>query len=266
MPRWLRAVLIALGAAGVAAGLAWLDPWERLSVDAMRALVEAWGPLGPLVFAAILIAGFFIPGPEILLVALGGVLFGPVRGFVYSWVAAVVGTAATFLLVRYTAQAWAQRAVRDRFPRLRALDDRLERHGVASVVVLRLLLFLAPPLNWALGASRVRARDYVIGTASGILPGMALTVFVADRITAAGSTAELLDWELLAPAAILALLIAVGVVVGRRLFGRSPAGQQTPGGQPEGRAAGERGDVEAVHHRSRRATGRESEETRQRVH
>ena len=52
----------------------------------------------------------------------------------------------------------------ERFPRLRALDDRLERHGVATVVLLRLLLFLAPPLNWALGReprarARLRARD-----------------------------------------------------------------------------------------------------------
>ena len=83
---------------------------------------------------------------------MGGVLFGPCWGFVYSWVASVVGTTATFLLVRYTAQAWAQRALRDRFPRLRALDDRLARHGVRDRwSLLRLLLFLAPPLNWALG-------------------------------------------------------------------------------------------------------------------
>jgi phospholipase D1/2 len=152
-------------------------------------------------------------------------------------VASVVGTAATFLLVRYTAQAWAQRALRERFPRLRALDDRLERHGVATVVLLRLVLFLAPPLNWALGASRVRVRDYVVGTAIGVLPGIGLTVFLADRITAAGSTSELLDWDVLGPAVILALLIAIGVRVGRRLLGGSRAGADTAS-QADRRATG----------------------------
>jgi uncharacterized membrane protein YdjX (TVP38/TMEM64 family) len=262
MPRKVRPALFALAAAGVVAGLFWLDLWGRLSVESMRALVDAWGPLGPLAFIAVVIAGFFIPGPEILLVAVGGVLFGPVRGFLYAWVAAVIGTAAVFLLVRYTAQAWAQRALRNRFPRLRALDDRLERRGVATIVLLRLVLFLAPPLNWALGASRVGVRDYVLGTALGVLPGIALTVYLADQITAREAT-ELLDWTIVAPAAILALLIATGAVVGRRLLGRSP---EAAAGQPDGGAPREHREVEGVDHRARRATGRESKQARQRVH
>jgi len=206
-----------------------LDLWGRLDVESMRALVDAWEPLGPLVFIGVFVAGFFIPGPEIVLVALGGVLFGTVWGFVYSWIASVVGTTAVFLLVRYTAQAWVQRAMRDRFPRIRTLDDRLERRGVATVVVLRLLLFLSPPLNWVLGASRVRTTDYVLGTALGILPGIGLTVFLADRITAADSAAELLTVEILAPAMLLAVLLVSGVAVGRRLLRPSAAREHAAG-------------------------------------
>jgi uncharacterized membrane protein YdjX (TVP38/TMEM64 family) len=226
MPRLLRGVLLVLGVAAAVAVMRWLDPWEHVTLDAIRGLVDAWGPLGPLVFIAIFIAGFFIPGPEIVLVAVGGVLFGPVRGFLYAWVAAVVGTAVTFLLVRYIAQAWAQRAIRQRFPRLRALDDRLEEHGVAAVVLLRLLLFLAPPLNWALGTTRVGVRDYVLGTAIGILPGTGLTVFLADRITSASSADELLAWEIVLPGTVLIVLLAAGLTVGRRLIGSSRAGQE----------------------------------------
>jgi uncharacterized membrane protein YdjX (TVP38/TMEM64 family) len=226
MPRVLRGVLLVLLIAAAVGVMRWLDPWKHVSLEAIRSLVDAWGPLGPLVFVAIFIAGFFIPGPEIVLVAVGGVLFGPVHGFVYAWVAAVVGTTVTFLLVRYVAQAWAQRAMRQRFPRLRALDDRLEEHGVVAVVLLRLLLFLAPPLNWALGATRVGVRDYVLGTAIGILPGTGLTVFLADRITSASSADELLAWEIVLPGTILIVLIVAGLTVGRRLLGPSRAGQE----------------------------------------
>jgi uncharacterized membrane protein YdjX (TVP38/TMEM64 family) len=250
MPRAPRTVLVVLGLAAVAGGLHWLDLWQRVSVESMRAVVEAWGALGPLVFIAIFVAGFFVPGPEILLVAVGGVLFGPSQGFVYAWVASVVGTAVTFLLVRHIAQAWAQRALRERFPRLRALDDRLERHGVVTVVVLRLLLFLAPPLNWALGASRVRVRDYVLGTAIGVLPGIGLTVCLADRITAAGSTSELFDRDIVAPAVVLALLTAIGVRVGRRLLGGSHAGEDS-GRESDRRATREHGAIERGQHGGR---------------
>src|SRR4029453_6873722 len=129
MPPALRAALVVLGLAAVLVGLSWLGVWQHLSLDSMRALIDAWGPLGPLVFIAVFVAGFFVPGPEILLVAAGGGLFGAGLGLVCAGVASVVGTATTFLLVRVSAQAWVQRALRERFPRLRALDDRLERHG-----------------------------------------------------------------------------------------------------------------------------------------
>lgn len=248
MSRVLRLVLVALALAGVVAAIRWLNLWDHLSVDSMRALVDAWGPLGPLVFVSVFVAGFFIPGPEILLVAVGGVLFGPTRGFVYAWLASVLGTAATFLLVRYVAQAWAQRALSERFPRLRALDHRLERHGVAMVVLLRLLLFLAPPLNWALGASRVRLHDFVLGTAIGVLPGIGLTVVLADRITAAGSAADLLDWSVLGPGLALAALTVCGVVIGHRLLGGSRPGHEAAGRQADGRPAGKRRPVEGAHH------------------
>jgi uncharacterized membrane protein YdjX (TVP38/TMEM64 family) len=67
---------------------------------------------------------------------------------------------------------------------MHALDERLERHGFATVPTRRLLVFLAPPLNWALGATRVRARHYVAGTALGAVPGIATAVLFADSIAA----------------------------------------------------------------------------------
>jgi phospholipase D1/2 len=266
MRRPVRAVLTAAAIVAAVVVVRRLDLWGRVDVESMRALVDAWEPLGPLVFIAVFVAGFFIPGPEIVLVALGGVLFGTTAGFVYSWIASVLGTAATFLLVRYTAQAWVQRAMRDRLPRLRALDDRLERHGVVTVVVLRLVLFLAPPLNWALGASRVRTADYVVGTALGIVPGLGLTAYLADRVADARAATELLTVEILGPAIVLAALLVTGVAIAQRVLRRSAGGEHVAGGQPDARAPGERPEVEVRHHRARGGGRPQAEEPRQRFH
>src|SRR5262249_59503999 len=176
-PRLLRAVLVTIAITAVVVAMRRLHLWDHFSIDRMRALVDSAGPIGPLVCIGIFIAGFFLPGPEIIMVAIGGVLFGTVWGFVYSWIACILGTAAPFVLVRYSAQAWAQRALHNRFPRIRALDDRLEHHGVATVILLRLVLFLGPPLNWSLGASRVRAGDYALGPGIGLLPRIGPTAF-----------------------------------------------------------------------------------------
>src|SRR5262249_35784634 len=218
MPRLLRAVLVTIAITAVVVVIRRLHLRDHFSIDRMRARDDSAGAFDPLGFIGSFIRGFCLRGPEILMGAFGGVLFGTFWGFVYSWIACILGTPAPVVLVRYSAQAWAQRALQDRFPRIRALDDRLERHGVMTVILLRLLLFPRPPPHWSLGASRVRMRDYVLGTGIGILPGIGLTVFLADRISDAGSSSELLTLEVIGPAAVLFAVIAVGVTLGRRMM------------------------------------------------
>lgn len=219
MSRPLRVALAVVLVAAVAGAVVSFGRPAWLSVEGMRHAVEAAGPLGPLVFIAVFVAGFFIPGPELLFAALGGVLFGGIPGFLYAYVASLIGTTTTFLLVRHTAQDYVQRALRDRFEWVRALDDRLVRHGVRTVFVLRLLLFLAPPLNWTLGATRVRAAHYVVGTALGIVPGLAIAVYVGDVVGAAGSASDLLRPGIVVPAMVAAAALATVAVAARRLLG-----------------------------------------------
>jgi phospholipase D1/2 len=221
MPRLLRAALVVAVVTAMVLIVRHVDFGRYASIEGMRTLVEAWGTLGPVVFMAIFVAGFFIPGPEILFAALGAMLFGRIEGFVYAYAASMIGTTTTFAIVRYTAQDYMQRAIRDRFPRLQALDDRLATHGIRTVVFLRLMLFLAPPLNWTLGASRVTLRDYVVGTALGILPGLTLVAWLADAIARAGTFADLLTVEFVGVAIVLTALLGAGVVAGWRLLGRT---------------------------------------------
>ena len=46
---------------------------------------------------------------------------------------------------------------------------RLDERPVTTVIVLRTLLWLAPPLNYALALSSIRFRHYLIGSALGLL-------------------------------------------------------------------------------------------------
>jgi uncharacterized membrane protein YdjX (TVP38/TMEM64 family) len=189
------------------------------SVDGMRAEIESYGTLGPLVFMGLIVAGFFVPGPELVLVGLGGAIFGAIEGFVYGWIAAVVGTAIPFLLVRQAIGGYVQRGDGIRFRRLRAIDERLAARGFATVLVLRLLLCMAPPLNWALGATRVRLRDYVLGTALGVTPGIGLGAYLGDAMTDAGSWSALLTPAVVIPALVALSALVAGPVIGRRVFG-----------------------------------------------
>src|SRR5262249_8849057 len=153
-------------------------------IERMRALVASDARYGLLVFTALVVAGIFtrVPMAGTLLIAMGAVLFGPFRAFAYGWVAALAGTTSTFLLVRYVARDYLQSMLYGFSPWLRTLDDRLTRNGFWAVFGLRFVLGLSPLLNWGLGVTGVRARDYVAGTALGLVPNMAVAVFFADVI------------------------------------------------------------------------------------
>lgn len=180
----LRPLLLGLVLAGIVWAVWQFDLPRYMSVAGMRALMDAHAPYGPLVFMAIVVAGLFtrVPMMGTVLVAVGAVLFGRLAAFAYGWLAALIGTTAIFFLVRSVARDYVQRTLDARSERLRALDERITRHGFGTVLVLRLVLGLAPMLNWGLGLTGVRFPHYFAATALGIVPNLALAVFFADAI------------------------------------------------------------------------------------
>jgi uncharacterized membrane protein YdjX (TVP38/TMEM64 family) len=216
--RFVRPLLLVTFIAAVTIVARRLQLHDHVSVAGMRALIERTQPYGPLVFMAAAIAGLFLHMPEIVFIAIGGVLFGKAQGFLYGWLAAVVGASATFLLGRYFFRHSVQQAMDGRFARLRALDERLVRHGFRTIVLLRLLIFLAPPLNWAIGASRVRFMHYLAGTAVGIVPGVATTVYFADTIADRGGTAHVLTPDVVIPGLLIGAFLLAGVIAARRML------------------------------------------------
>jgi len=223
LPSWAR-ILLAAAAVAILVAAVWLVLGSGLlSVAGMRAAVDAWGPFGPIAFILVFVLGFFVPGPELLFVALAGALFGQVAGFAYALAGTILGTSATFLLVRYTAQRWVQEALQTRFSRLAALERHLQRHGFLTVVGLRLVLFLAPPLNWALGATRVSTRDYILGTATGTLPGLVIATTLGAELSHSTALGDLLRPQVLLPALGILGFLLMALLAGRRLLGGGPA-------------------------------------------
>ncbi|WFB36051.1 VTT domain-containing protein [Kiritimatiellota bacterium B12222] len=49
-------------------------------------------------------------------------------------------------------------------------ERRLETHAFTTVLLLRLIFYLFPPINWMLGLSRIPAHTFVIATFLGMLP------------------------------------------------------------------------------------------------
>ncbi len=117
--------------------------------------------------------------------------------------------------MRYFARDALQRALMSRFARLRRFGERLDRHSFVAI-----LLFVTPPLNWAFGATRVRVRHYIGGTALGVIPGIAAIVFFTDSIANRGPGDTLLNTETLVAAVLVAVLLIVAPIAGWRVLGK----------------------------------------------
>src|SRR5438034_11813674 len=130
MQRLLRSLLLGVVFAGVVWASWWLVAPGHMSIEGMQALVDTHAPYGPLVFMAMVVAGICtrVPMMGTLLIAMGAVLFGMLPAFAYGWVASLIGTTGTFLLVRYVARDYLQRVLYGFSTRLRALDDRVTRN------------------------------------------------------------------------------------------------------------------------------------------
>jgi len=236
--RWLRPVLLVL----LAAGLFWLHQHFGLraavSLDALRARVAAHGPRGALVFIATCVLCMLLHLPELLVIAAGGVLFGPLRGFLYGWTATVVGASLTFCFARYFLRDALQSSVLLRYERLRALDEHAARNGFRTVFVARLFLPLLPTLNWVFGPTRMRFLDYAAGTALGTVPGVAVITYFAHSLSGIESLWDLVGPRNLVPALLIVSAPVCALVAGRRFVRAANQGRAFQDAAPSCEAEG----------------------------
>jgi uncharacterized membrane protein YdjX (TVP38/TMEM64 family) len=198
------------------------DFTKYMNIDEMRELIDSFGPYGPLAFIGLCIAGIFLHLPEIILIASGGLLFGFIKGFIYGWIGVIIGSAGTFLCVRYILRDVFQKSLENRFLRLRSFDERLAEHGFLTVLVLRLVLFIAPPLNWAIGLTRVQCYQYIAGSSLGVAPGIAIVCYFSDSVASLKSTEALFTVKMVVPAGLAAALLIISGISAWRFFGKKP--------------------------------------------
>ena len=151
--------------------------------------------------------------PITLLITVTGLVFGAWPGFAYAALGTMAAAATTYGIGHWLGRDAVRRLAGARANRL---SEHLGRRGVVAMAVLRLLP-IAPftIVNLVAGASHIGLRDYLVGTAIGMLPGIVLTVTFAHQLTAAFSHPGPGAFAWLA--AIGAVLVGVSVLLVRVL-------------------------------------------------
>lgn len=200
-----------------------------VNLEKIRQWVDAAGSFGPMAFIGLCIAGVLLHLPELILIAIGGILFGGVRGFIYGWTGSIIGSTITFLFVRYFMKDVFQRKVASRFKYLQSIDEHFVQHGFKTMLFLRMVLFMSPPLNWFIAVTRVSFPQYLTGSMLGIIPGVAITAYAADNIAGVKSFDDLITPQHIIALLLIIVLIAITSIAAWKIF-RKGAADKAPNG------------------------------------
>ncbi len=197
---------------------AWLAGAERW-VDE-RPVAGALLYLGATIVAVVALTPGWIP------MMLAGLLFGLGLGLLYGLIGITVGATLAFVAGRTLARGWVEKRIADN-PQMLALDDALQQQAFTIVALTRVALVIPfNMLNYAYGLTRVSTPIYASATAIGMLPIVAMYVYLG---TLARDIGEILAGDAQAGpgtywvAGIALTAIAIIVIVIRRAVGRALA-------------------------------------------
>ena len=177
-------------------------PVKDTLVQVMESLAQ-FGIMGLVIGALLYIPAcvLFLPGSLVTLgigslaaiLFPGKLLLAILAGTLTVSLGSVSGASAAFLLGRTLARDAITRKLENN-PRFKALDRAIEQRGLKMVFLLRLSpIFPFNFLNYALGLTPIRFRDYLLASWIGMLPATILYVYLGTGITSLANTAAGMD-------------------------------------------------------------------------
>lgn len=113
-----------------------------------------------------ILGGFGVP-PALLIVPAAAVWSFPVA-FSQSMAGGMGAALIGFLLSRFLIRETVDPRIP---PKIRRYEHRLETHGFSTVLMMRILFYLFPPINWMLGISHIPLSTFLVATSIGMIPG-----------------------------------------------------------------------------------------------
>ena len=191
-------------------------------------------PLGLLAVIVLFCVLAFLGAPQFGLIGMTVLAFGPVLGFVYSWLATICSATLTFWIGRWSGMSLVRRYGGDSVQRMSRFMGR--NALIASAVVRNVPTAPFIVVNMAFGASEARYVLFLIGLGLGIIPKTLLTALFGQVVAAslAGN-----PWIAAGAVIAMAALWIPLMLVARSRMAASPEGETVPDASAEedGKAA-----------------------------
>lgn len=141
--------------------------------DKMRQFINSFGVMAPIVFIIIYsLRAVILVLPVGVMSLAGGLAFGKWLGTLYILIGATAGSCLSFLMARYLGRSFIEKLGVMKKGKLKQFEQGIENNGFRVILFVRLIpLFQYDAVNFGLGLSKMKFRDYAIGSFIGMAPG-----------------------------------------------------------------------------------------------
>ena len=168
----LAAMLVALWV--VAAATGWADD---IDIERIRGLVLSSGGWGVVVYLAVFAGAELAHIPGMVFVLAGIAIWGKTEGLLIAYMGANLSVITSFVVVRTVGgktlekfdNKWLKKAL-----------EQLAKRPLVTVIAVRVMFWLAPAVNYVLALSPVGFGHFVVGSALGLLPPIALVAWLFE--------------------------------------------------------------------------------------
>ena len=228
----LRFAIFALVIGALAAVLLLTPARDYLEREALTALLAQlrqawWAPLA-------LIAGYLVIAPSGVpitpLIAAGGIVFGPLWGWLYNSVGSLLGAVISFGLAHALGKDLIEHVAGER--RMQRVEAMLEQHGFWTLVGIRFMPIPFAFVNYATALAGFRFGRFLSSTVIGLVPSILMWTYLYHALVSAATADE--RGALMRNGALVIGIIALALLLrplGRALLRRDRvAGDETDAG------------------------------------
>lgn len=155
------------------------------SLQEIRKAIEGFGVAAPAAYIAAfsVLPVFLFPVPPLALVS--GILFGVIKGTLYTLIGSCINTTLMFFLSRYIARETVEQLIRSKVSE--NMQEKLLSDSQQSITYIFFILRLVPLvsynlINYAAGITKIRYGNYMLSTVTGILPGTIVFLNMGDKL------------------------------------------------------------------------------------
>lgn len=161
--------------------------FSREYIESSLNRMGIWAPAG---FVAIYAITSTIGVPGTIMTIIGGVVFGSFLGTIVVVAGATFGACGAFVVSRFLAREFvAEKFMKAKW--FKKLDEGIEEQGLYFILFIRLVpIFPFNGINFASGLTKIKFRDYLLGTFIGIIPASFVFVNAASKAAEAATKGE----------------------------------------------------------------------------